>query len=72
VDPVLTNFKSKFAVDRAPFLGKKWTDAGDTAHSLGRVEAPGRKASPPFPSSVTPHPLVKKVLRRPRRHGPWR
>ena len=31
VDPVLTNFKSKYAVDWSPFLGKKWTDAGDTA-----------------------------------------
>jgi 2-oxoglutarate dehydrogenase E1 component len=30
-DPVLTNFKSKYAVDWTPFLGKKWTDAGDTA-----------------------------------------
>ena len=28
VDPVLTNFKSKYAVDWSPFLGKKWTDAG--------------------------------------------
>ena len=28
---VLTNFKSKYAVDWSPFLGKKWTDAGDTA-----------------------------------------
>jgi len=43
VDPVLTNFKSKYAVDWAPFLGKKWTDAGDTAHPHGRVEASGRK-----------------------------
>ena len=31
IDPVLTNFKSKYAVDWTPFLGKKWTDAGDTA-----------------------------------------
>src|SRR5215217_207106 len=31
VDPVLTNFKSKYAVDWSPYLGKKWTDAGDTA-----------------------------------------
>ena len=30
-DPVLTNFKTKFTVDWSPFLGKKWTDAGDTA-----------------------------------------
>ena len=25
-DPVLTNFKSKYVVDWAPFIGKKWTD----------------------------------------------
>src|SRR2546429_54540 len=34
VDPVLTNFKSKYAVDWSPFLGKTWTDAGDTAIPL--------------------------------------
>ena len=33
-DPVLTNFKSKYAVDWSPYLGKKWTDAGDTAIPL--------------------------------------
>ena len=27
VDPVLTNFKSKYAVDWSPYLNKKWTDA---------------------------------------------
>jgi 2-oxoglutarate dehydrogenase E1 component len=42
VDPVLTNFKSKYAVDWAPFLGKKWTDAGRHRAAAGRVEAPGR------------------------------
>jgi len=31
VDPVLTNFKSKYAVDWSPYLSKRWTDAGDTA-----------------------------------------
>ena len=30
VSPVLSNFKSKFAVDWAPFVGAKWTDAADT------------------------------------------
>jgi hypothetical protein len=45
VDPVLTNFKSKYAVDWSPYLNKKWTDAGDTAIPE-RVEAPGREASP--------------------------
>jgi 2-oxoglutarate dehydrogenase E1 component len=39
VDPVLTNFKSKYAVDWSPFLGKKWTDAADTATAPDRMEA---------------------------------
>ena len=41
-DPVLTNYKSKYAVDWAPFLGKKWTDAADTALPVSEIEAPGR------------------------------
>ena len=38
VDPVLTNFKSKYAVDWAPFLGRKWTDAADTALPLAEIK----------------------------------
>ncbi len=72
VDPVLTNFKSKYAVDWTPFLNKKWTDAADTALPLTEIEAPGRDASPRCPSSFKLHPLVEKVHRRPRRHGPRR
>src|SRR6188768_1426516 len=34
VDPVLTNFKSKYAVDWSPYLNRKWTDAADTALPL--------------------------------------
>lgn len=33
-DPVLSNFKGKFAVDWSPFLNKKWTDEADTAIPL--------------------------------------
>src|SRR5215203_4650952 len=38
VDPVLSNFKSKYAVDWSPFLGKKWTDAADTALPLAEIK----------------------------------
>ena len=62
VDPVLTNFKSKYAVDWTPFLGKKWTDAADTAHSAGRDGSAWPSASPRCPRTSRPHPLVKKVL----------
>jgi 2-oxoglutarate dehydrogenase E1 component len=36
-DPVLTNFKGKYAVDWSPFLNKKWTDAADTAVPLAEL-----------------------------------
>ena len=60
VDPVLTNFKSKFAVDWSPFLGKKWTDAGDTAIPLAEWKRLSEKLTK-LPANVTPHQLVKKV-----------
>ena len=60
VDPVLTNFKSKYAVDWTPFLGKKWTDAGDTAIPMAEWKRLADKITN-LPASVAPHPLVKKV-----------
>jgi 2-oxoglutarate dehydrogenase E1 component len=60
VDPVLTNFKSKYAVDWSPFLGKKWTDAGDTAIPMAEWKRLAEKITT-IPASVNPHPLVKKV-----------
>ncbi len=59
-DPVLTNFKSKYAVDWTPFLGKKWTDAGDTAIPMSEWKRLADKITT-MPTSLTPHPLVKKV-----------
>ena len=59
-EPVLTNFKTKFTVDWAPFLGKKWTDAGDTAIPLSEWKRLSTRIST-IPESVSPHQLVKKV-----------
>ncbi len=60
VDPVLTNFKSKYAVDWSPFLGKKWTDQADTAIPLAEWKRLAEKITT-IPATVTPHQLVKKV-----------
>ena len=60
VDPVLTNFKSKYAVDWTPFLGKKWTDAGDTSIPMSEWKRLAEKITT-LPASLTPHSLVKKV-----------
>ncbi|MHA7600831.1 2-oxoglutarate dehydrogenase E1 component [Alicycliphilus sp. T452] len=60
MDPVLTNFKSKYAVDWSPFLGKVWTDAADTAIPLTEWKRLAERITT-IPEGVTPHMLVKKV-----------
>ncbi len=61
VDPVLTNYKSKYAVDWAPFLGKKWTDSADTALPLSEVKRLAERITA-LPEKFKAHPLVEKVL----------
>jgi 2-oxoglutarate dehydrogenase E1 component len=60
-DPVVTNFKSKYTVDWAPYLGKKWTDSADTAIPLVEWKRLAERITT-VPENFTPHPLVKKVL----------
>ena len=59
-NPVLTNFKSKYAVDWAPFVNKKWTDAGDTAIPMTEWKRLAERLTS-IPANITPHSLVKKV-----------
>lgn len=60
-EPVLSNFRAKYTVDWSPFIGKKWTDAGDTAIPMAEWKRLATKISN-IPETVTPHNLVKKVL----------
>ena len=57
---VLTNFKSTYAVDWAPYLDKPWTDQADTALPLAEWNRLAERITT-IPDSVTPHPLVRKV-----------
>jgi len=59
-DPVLTNFKSMYAVDWNPFLHQKWTDTGDTAIPLAEWKRLAEKLTA-IPANITAHDLVKKV-----------
>ena len=61
-EPVLTNYKSKFAVDWAPFLDKKWTDEADTAVPLSELSRLADRITS-VPDGFTLHPLVEKVVR---------
>ncbi|MFN3304714.1 MAG: 2-oxoglutarate dehydrogenase E1 component [Roseateles sp.] len=60
VDPVLTNFKSKFATDWSPFLGKKWTDSCDTAIPATEWKRLAEKLTT-LPKDFAAHNLVAKL-----------
>jgi 2-oxoglutarate dehydrogenase E1 component len=61
VDPVLTNFKSKYATDWSPYLGKKWTDSCDTALPVAEFKRLAEKITT-VPANFKAHPLVEKVI----------
>ncbi|RQO63178.1 2-oxoglutarate dehydrogenase E1 component [Paucibacter sp. KBW04] len=60
VDPVLTNFKSKYATDWSPFLGKKWTDSCDTALPVSEWKRLSEKLTT-LPKDLVAHNLVQKL-----------
>ncbi|HEX7637985.1 MAG TPA: 2-oxoglutarate dehydrogenase E1 component [Burkholderiaceae bacterium] len=60
-DPVLTNFKGKYAVDWSPFLNKKWTDAADTAIPVAEFKRLAERITT-VPANFKVHPLVEKVI----------
>jgi 2-oxoglutarate dehydrogenase E1 component len=61
VSPVLSNFKSKFAVDWAPFLGSKWTDAADTNVPLAELKRLSERITA-IPQGFKLHPTVARVI----------
>lgn len=60
-DPVISNFKSKFAVDWMPFLNRKWTDSADTAVPMAELRRISGKITR-IPTTTKLHPLVEKVI----------
>jgi len=61
VSPVLSNFKSKFAVDWAPFLNSKWTDAADTHVPLPELQRMAERVTT-VPEGFKVHPTVVRVI----------
>jgi 2-oxoglutarate dehydrogenase E1 component len=60
-DPVLSNYKSKFAVDWMPFLNRKWTDAADTSVPMAELQRIAERITT-IPPELKLHPLVEKVI----------
>jgi 2-oxoglutarate dehydrogenase E1 component len=61
VDPVISNYKNKFAVDWLPFLNRKWTDAADTSVPATELKRLSERITT-VPDNFKLHPLVEKVL----------
>lgn len=61
VDPVISNFKNKYAVDWLPFLNKKWTDSADTAVPMTELKRLAARITV-VPEQFKAHSLVEKVL----------
>jgi 2-oxoglutarate dehydrogenase E1 component len=59
--PVLSNFKSKFAIDWAPFLNSKWTDAADTHVPLAELQRLAQRVTT-VPEDFKLHPTVARVI----------
>ncbi|HXZ92432.1 MAG TPA: 2-oxoglutarate dehydrogenase E1 component [Burkholderiales bacterium] len=60
-NPVISNFKSKFAVDWAPFLNTKWTDAADTHVPLAELRRLAERVTA-VPEGFKLHPSVERVI----------
>jgi 2-oxoglutarate dehydrogenase E1 component len=61
VSPVLSNFKSKFAIDWAPFLNSKWTDAADTHVPMAELQRLAERVTT-VPADFKLHPTVARVI----------
>ncbi len=60
-NPVISNFRSKFAVDWAPFLNTRWTDAADTHVPLAELQRLAERVTA-VPEGFKLHPTVARVM----------
>jgi len=61
VDPVLTDFKRKYAADWSLFQSRKWTDAADTSVPMAELKRLAERITT-IPADFKVHPLVEKVI----------
>jgi 2-oxoglutarate dehydrogenase E1 component len=58
---ILSNYKPPFAVDWRRFVGKRWTDAADTAVPMKKLRTLAQKITT-VPANFKLHPRVEKVI----------
>ena len=60
--PMLSNYKPPFAVDWAPYIGAKWTDADDTQRAARDAAGARRAARPRCREGFKLHPRVEQII----------
>ncbi|MCG6951770.1 MAG: 2-oxoglutarate dehydrogenase E1 component [Betaproteobacteria bacterium] len=60
-NPVISNFRSKFAVDWAPYLNTKWTEGADTHVPLAELQRLAERVTS-VPEGFHLHPSVGRVI----------
>ncbi len=68
IEPVLTDYKGKYAVDWTPFLNRKWTDAADTAVPMAELKRLAERITT-IPEDFHVHPIVQRVINDRRKMG---
>ena len=61
VDPVITNYQSKFAVDWAPYVGAKYTEKCNTTVALKEIRRLAERLTD-VPADFVLHSRVKKII----------
>ena len=61
LEPVLSNYKSKFALDCSNFLNRKWTDSADTSLPMTELKRLAERITT-IPEDMKLHPLVERVI----------
>jgi 2-oxoglutarate dehydrogenase E1 component len=69
--PVLSNFQRNFAVDWAPFMNAKWTDAADTSVPIEEIQRLAERLTT-VPDGFKLHPTVERVMQARREMGQGR
>ncbi|MFW8565661.1 2-oxoglutarate dehydrogenase E1 component [Orrella sp. 11846] len=61
IEPVLTDYKSKYATDWTPYLNAKWTDHADTGLPMAELHRLAERITT-VPEGFSVHPLVTRLL----------
>jgi 2-oxoglutarate dehydrogenase E1 component len=61
IDPVITDYRSKFAIDWTPYINAKYTEKCDTTVPVSEIRRLAERLTD-IPANFTLHPRVRKII----------